>query len=308
MPLQQITERAYYLPGANNLGVIAIGDGGAIAVDTGLDKDVGRNLRKALDEAKLVLRAIISTHHHADHIGGNAYWTRNVPELRVYAPPLEASLIAHPVLEPMYLNQGAAPVAALRTRWLMAQPAPVHHVVGELEALQRGESQSLDIAGVNLELVPLPGHSPMQIGVAVDGVCFAADGLFGAAVLTKHGVPYAHDVAAQLASLERLAARGDSWVLPGHGELLTQARVGEVLAANRSAIERSSELVLAALHEPGGLAAVTARVIRALNHPGVGGIPQYAIFSGAIAAHLSYLEQQGTATVELTDDGLLWRH
>jgi acyl-CoA thioester hydrolase len=37
------------------------------------------------------------------------------------------------------------------------------------------------------------------------------------------------------------------------------------------------------------------------------GIPQYAIFVSAVAAHLSYLEAQGQARVELEDAGMVWR-
>jgi glyoxylase-like metal-dependent hydrolase (beta-lactamase superfamily II) len=100
--LQQITERTFYIAGANNLGIVATGDGGAIAIDTGLDKDTGRLIRKALDEARLTLRAILNTHHHADHIGGNDYLVRNLPGVEVYAPRLEAALIENPILEPIY--------------------------------------------------------------------------------------------------------------------------------------------------------------------------------------------------------------
>src|SRR5262249_21757003 len=108
MPLlQPITGRAFYIPGANNLGIVATGDGGAIAIDTGLAKDTGRQIRKALDEARLALRAIISTHHHADHIGGNDSLARNLPGVEIYAPRLEAALIEHPILEPSYLHMGA---------------------------------------------------------------------------------------------------------------------------------------------------------------------------------------------------------
>src|SRR5918911_4068818 len=102
--LQPIAGRASYIPGSNNLGVVTTGDGGAIAIDTGLDKDTGRLIRKALDEARLILRAIINTHHHADHIGGNDYLVRNLPGVEVYAPRLEAALIENPLLEPLYLN------------------------------------------------------------------------------------------------------------------------------------------------------------------------------------------------------------
>lgn len=297
MILQPIAGRAYYIPGANNLGIVVAGDGGAVAIDTGLDKDTGRLIRKALDEAGLTLRAIISTHHHADHIGGNDFLLRNLPGVEVYAPPLEAGLIEHPVLEPVYLSMGAVPIAALQNKWLMARGSPVHHLL-------EGERQA--IAGVTFDLVPLAGHSLNQIGVAVDGICFAADGFFGPAVLQKHGIPYAQDVAAQLVALDRLAQRGDNFFLPGHGELLRRKQIKEVLDANRAAIQRGSHLVRAALSEPGTLASVARRVRGALGLE-LTLIPQYAIFLSAISAHLSYLAQSGLARAAVEDEGIVWR-
>ncbi len=324
MSLQQMSERVLYFPGANNIGVVALPDGGAIIIDSGLDKDVARKLRKALDEVGLSLRAIINTHHHADHIGGNAYLVRNIAGVQVYAPPLEAALIEHPLLEPTYLNYGASPARALRTRWLMAQGTRVHHLIGDdAEAIMEGRAlPPLEVQGVRFEVLPLPGHSAAQIGLVVDGVCFAADGYFGRSVVAKHGLLYAHDIAAQLASFERLAARQDDWFLPGHGELSSRAEVGSVLEANRQAVAQAVELVQAALAEPGDLATVAARVLETM--PGQAGeqaeaetapaapgmtsmtIPQYAIFASGIAAYLSYLEQQGQARLELAAGRLLW--
>lgn len=298
MPLlHPITTHTAYIPGANNLGIILTGDGGAIAVDAGLDKETGRMLRRALDEAGLRLRAIINTHHHADHIGGNDYLVRNLPGIAVYAPRLEAPFIENPLLEPIYLALGASPPAALRTKWLMAKGVPVDHLI---------DGNAVDIAGVTLEIIALPGHSLGQIGVVFDGVCFAADGFFGPDVLAKHGIPYAHDVAAQIASIERLAARDERFFLPGHGTLTLREDLEATLRANRQAIERATHAVRDALIEPGDTLTVARRVQQALGLT-ITGLPQYAIFVSAVAAHLVYLEAQGAATLVMTDDGVAWR-
>lgn len=297
MPLTPISGRASYLAGSNNLGVVATEGGGAIAIDTGLDKETGRALKKALDEAGLRLVAIISTHHHADHVGGNDYLLRAFPQAQVYAPPVEAALIQHPILEPVYLSMGARPPQALQTKWLLSKGSPVHHIIG---------GPTFEVAGVTCEVVPLGGHSIGQVGVALDGVCFAADGFFGAAVLQKHGIPYAHDIAAQLASLDALAARDDLFFLPGHGPLVPREELPGQLAANREAIERGSALVEAALAEPGTVEALAARAAAALGHS-VAGLPQQAIFASAVAAHLAYLEARGRAQLVLEEGEARWR-
>ena len=164
--LQFVTARTAYLPGTNNLGVVVVGDGVAVAIDTGIDKESGRLLRRACETAHLQLVSVISTHHHADHIGGNDYLVRNIANLTVYAPYREAPFIEDTYLEPSYLSMGAAPIPALRNRFVMATSAPVHH---------RIQSDRLTIGQTDFAIIAVPGHSLAQIAVLVDGVCFAAD-------------------------------------------------------------------------------------------------------------------------------------
>jgi glyoxylase-like metal-dependent hydrolase (beta-lactamase superfamily II) len=206
-------------------------------------------------------------------------------------------LIEHPILEPVYLGMGAQPIAPLQNKWLMAKGTPVQHAI---------EPGRLAIAGLELEIIALPGHSLNQVGVALEGVCFAADGFFGPAILQKHGIPYAQDVGAQLASLDRLAGRGERWFLPGHGDLMARDELEELLATNQAAIERAGDLVRAALDAPGDLLAIARRVRQALAL-NLTAIPQYAIFVSAVSAHLGYLLAQGRAQVDLDEAGMVWR-
>jgi hypothetical protein len=102
--------------------------------------------------------------------------------------------------------------------------------------------------------------------------------------------------------------------VPGHGDLTPRSELAAVLETNRAAIRRASDLVGAAL--PGDVTDIARRVFQTLQqhkdappHRAKMGIPQYAVFAGAIAAHLSFLEQQGVARVELELEGrgLVWR-
>jgi glyoxylase-like metal-dependent hydrolase (beta-lactamase superfamily II) len=296
--LVAIGARSFYLPGANNLGVVANDDGEAVAIDTGLDKDAARTFKKALEAANLRLRAIISTHHHADHVGGNDFLLRNLPGVEVWAPPLEAALISHPELEPSYLYGGARPPAALRGKWLLAKGSPVHHLI---------TGDTISVCGIAFDVIAAGGHSPNQVALAADGVCFLADACFGAEVLHKHGVPFGHDIAQQQASVERIGALGYHYYLPSHGTLVAAAELHpQLVAPNLHAIAQAQAAVRAALSEPADLHSIVGRVCQALNHT-LAGIPQYYLFSSTVAAYLSWLEAQGAAALVFEDGQPRWR-
>lgn len=295
--LQFITPYTAYLPGTNNMGVVVVSDGAAVAIDTGIDKEAGRMLRRACESAKLQLTAVISTHHHADHVGGNDYLVRNIPNLTVYAPMREAPFIEDSYLEPSYLSLGAAPINALRNRFVMASPAPVHHRI-TTDALVIGERQ--------FHVVAVPGHSLAQIALVCDGVCYAADSFFGDAVLSKYGTPYAHDVNAQIASLDVIAAVDAHAWIPGHGELTTRDTLAATLARNQQAIAHSKALVTQACQQPRSLQEVVATVQQSLGVQSQA-LAQYAVFASGIAAYLAALHDDGVLDVALSAAGPYWQ-
>jgi glyoxylase-like metal-dependent hydrolase (beta-lactamase superfamily II) len=108
----------------------------------------------------------------------------------------------------------------------------------------------LTIETVTLQIVAIPGHSLAQVGVVIDDVCFAADGFFGAAVLRKYGLPYAHDVQAQLASFDVVRACDVTKWIPGHGELQSRESIAATIDANRESIHQGMVLIREACATP----------------------------------------------------------
>lgn len=291
--LVPLADGVAYLPGSTNLGVVARPDGDALLVDAGPDRDAARAALRALQATGLRPRAALATHAHADHSGGSAELARS--GLSIWAPAFERAVVEHPELEPISLFCGARPPAALRTKWLLAKPAPV------AGTLQAGPWQA---GGLAVEVVALPGHTPGQVGVAGGGVLFCADALFGPAVLEKHRSPFTHDVAAHRATLAWLRTAPYRCFVPAHGEPVED--VGPLVEANLAALDRTTAATLEALAEPADSATVVARVAERLGFAAAG-LPQHFLFQSLVHAHLGHLLERGEALAEPAGGRLLWR-
>lgn len=297
MSLTQLTERVHVWEGGVNFGIIVGDDQGLILVDSGLDSHAARKALRPFLESGHHLSVIINTHSHADHIGGNADLVRRYNP-RVYAPAREIPFIRWPELEPLGLYGGAWPHAGLQTKFLRAEPTE------RVEELPTGR-WAPEGSGVELELIPTPGHAFDQVAIAVDGVLLAADGLFKPEVIAKHPIIFLVNVAEYLSSLERLAVRSERFILPGHGALIDRGTGGEdplpgVLAENRAAITRIQEAILTALRESLSLEELLYQVVESLGKR-LASEPQYFLDRAAISAHLTYLIEQKQVAVRFEE-------
>jgi len=159
MQIRKIAGQVHYVPNPVNICVVYTKDS-AVLVDSGIDENFARKLCRLLEKPA---KFLINTHSHADHCGGNAF-LKDKFSVHVLAPEIERQIIESPILEPFYLF-GAAPPKELQTKFLMAKPCRVD------ETLEPG---TLTLQDVTLSIVPLAGHSPNQVGVAVDKILFCA--------------------------------------------------------------------------------------------------------------------------------------
>ena len=292
--VQQLSEHIFYIPGGVNT-VILQQDRDAIFFDTGGDKNSGRELKKAVQHLGLQPRAIINSHSHADHYGGNQFLLKAF-DIPVYAPELEASIMRQPYLEPVYLFNGAAPPAELLNKWLLAKPSPVDSY------LQAGAQ---DIEGFPIEIIDTSGHSHQQISAIYDGVLLAADALFGTATLERYPLPFGQNIGEQMASAEKLRGIEIAQCLPGHGE--ATGRLEALIHANLQAFERAAQAVLNAV-EGNSTEAVLQKSCSSLGIT-MNDMSRYYLNQCVVQAYLSHLKAKNMLYCELQENELRWyRH
>lgn len=285
---------AHVLRGAVNSGLVET-ENGLLAIDTGLDRGAANRILRAAEALGRPIVAVLNTHAHADHHGGNAQLVRRLG-VPVYAPAVEEAVIREPRYEPVYLFGGAAPVTSLVNRFLQAEPSPVDHV------FRPGETVTID--GRALTLVDLAGHSLAQVGVRVGDVLFAADGFFGREPLLKHGVPYLVDASRWMETLRALASADAAWMVPGHGEPLDDPR--ETLAMNLAVLERAASWLLD--HLAAGPATTDALLpaFAAAMQMRIADPTSYVLNRATLLGFLSSFERGGRACVSIEDGRWLW--
>jgi glyoxylase-like metal-dependent hydrolase (beta-lactamase superfamily II) len=292
--LVQLTEAAYQLRGGTNAGLI-VQDGRAVLVDTGLDRDTAKKILHHIESLKVVLAAVVITHAHADHFGGAAT-IRARTGAPVYAPGLEAAIVANPLLEPLYLFSGAAPVSELRHKFTLAEACPVDGLL---------EAGDVTLASVPLRVIPAPGHAPGQVMVAGGGICFAADAIFAPEVLYKHGIPFYVDVDQTLVTLNALGTLDGIYAgfVPGHGPAVPQIAPWAVKNAGR--LVEIRQAVADALAQTGDVGEIVRLAAKrfglAIPNPVI-----YWLTQTTVLACLASLQRAGKASVQVVENRLLW--
>ena len=293
MELVGVTDNVAYIPGAVNIGVLRNGKRCTV-IDTGLDKNSGRSIRKVLEAEGLKLEAIINTHSHADHFGGNDYLARNL-NAEVHVPAIESGIIQNPILEPIYLFHGATPIRNLRNKFVLAKPSPVDHIIGP---------GKLEVIGLDLEIIPLPGHCFNQIGVLVDNVLFCADTVFSERVINKYKIPVVQDVGRHLDTLEKLRVMEHNLFVPAHTKPVEDIK--ELVTKNISTTHGILDDIKRILEEP----KTTERLMSKLctdYELDLTIVQQYYLIHMTIMAYLGYMYDEKQIDIEMEDNLLRWK-
>lgn len=293
MALTKLKDSVFVLQAPTNIGLIASPDGQAVAIDTGIDESIARRLLKEAEKEGLQIKAVINTHSHADHIGGNQFVVSRTGA-KVFTSPLEAMNVRHPLLEPYTLTGGAYPWKELQNKFLLAKSSIV------TENLLPGRFNCLNI---ELDILNLPGHSLGQIGILADGVLFTGDAYISANLLQKHGIPYNVNIQDHLQTLDLIKQTNCDWYVPSHGTPSTN--ISEDLEINRNTVLNLIQLLETWLCEPQECETLVSRLCSNLGvnaaNPGL-----FYLYRTSVTAYLSYLFELGRAKTYMENSRLYW--
>jgi len=290
LEIQQISGNTYMIPAPANIGIYEQ-NGRVIVIDSGNDKEAGRQILKLLTARGWTLDMIINTHSNGDHIGGNAFLQQKT-NCRIAATALEAAFIQHPILEPAFLF-GGFPMNALRNKFLMAAPSTVTDIIPNSGA----------ILETGLEAIPIPGHFFDMIAIRTpDNVVFLADSLFPEAILQKYHIFFLYDVQAHFATLEQLQTLRAAQYLPGHGALSTD--IMPLIERNRRQVQEILDTLLACCDDAISFDDILMRVCQAYDiamNPN-----QYVLIGSTLRSCVAYLVDRGSIELDCSGKGVRW--
>ena len=289
MELVKARGGTYYFQSPARVGLVEIGDGKAVLIDSGSDRDAAKRIKRTLDERGLALVAIYNTHSHGDHIGGNRYLQEHTG-CKAYAPAIDCCFTRYPVLEPSLLFS-AAPPAPLRHKFFMADGSSA-------------EPLTADTLPAGFSLVDLSGHSPSMVGIRTpDDVLFVGDAVASAETLQKYRVTYLYNAAQFVDVLDRLRDVDAALYIPAHAaptEDLT-----ELLEINKAAVLEIAEHIVALLATP-----MTHEMLLAALFDKYGltlSFAQFGLVGATLRAYLTWLMDVGRVSFSVADNFLYYK-
>jgi len=293
--LQHVINSVYYVPGASNVGLV-LGEGQkAVLIDTGIGQRSGRQLWQLLQEQGLRLVAILNTHGHGDHVGGNSYLVERTGA-RVYAPLYDGIAMQDPLWGTMCTFCGADPIDELRSPRFAPQPSPVDITVAEGE---------MEIAGIRVQVVPLPGHTVSHTGYLVEDVLFTGDTLAGAEELASATVSYAYSITRRLESLDRLRQYRCAYYVLGHGSL--ESDIAGLIDRNIAQVVSVLDFIKSCLAQRSMESTELLRATCVHYDIDIRNVRQYFLLYPTLHSYLSHLNNEGEIESCVEENRLLWR-
>ena len=290
-------------PSYTNIGVIEDGDS-LYVIDSGVNPKDGEDIVNSLKEIypSSTVKAILNTHSHSDHCGGNAK-IQELTKAKIYAPFNESRLMEFP--ETMFsMYWGARPFDELRKIHYM-QLEPTFP-----DTLLHANDQ-IEFTNASIKCIPLPGHYFDQTGFLVtdkaDGKTsfFLGDGLFGMSMIKKYWIPFMFDPNEFRKSVMLIDETPADFFIPSHGDVTEGDKIHALAEINIMITLETEILIIKTLQK----ASLThEELLEAVA--GFAGIDlklgQYVLIGSTLKSYLSSLLDKKIVSYTIEDNRMLW--
>jgi glyoxylase-like metal-dependent hydrolase (beta-lactamase superfamily II) len=206
MNLNKIKGNSYFIDAPTNIGVYTFKSKQCILIDAGINNTAARKIDEVLIENGLSPKFIINTHSHSDHCGGDNYFNETYGGCNVYASQTEKMYMENPDLFPSVLYT-SNPIKEIL---MLNKPVKVDYVI---------DYGLVKINDEKFEIIPLPGHSPEQIGfITSEKVCYTGDSVFSHKIIDKYSLPNLFNIEDSLKTLEYLKGIDADYFLISHSD------------------------------------------------------------------------------------------
>lgn len=309
---KKIFQNVYYIPGPTNVGVISVkGKRGHKAkdvylIDSGGNSEDAERIYTELNElfpkekGGFNLVAIINTHSHADHCGGNAFFAKKTG-CEIWISKVESAGLEFNLLQSI-ITCGSMPLPHLQASYYVAEPSKANKIINESSEIKLRD-------GSKINFINLPGHYLGMLGVLYtnkndETAFFSGDAVFGKMHVLKYWISYLVDLKAFKQTLSKLDKTNFDWYIPSHGEMVK--RIQETVEMNNIAILSTEYCILRALKDGKRLAFCDLmKAVADMNDIKLR-TPQYLLIGSTIRAYLYYLYEENKIDCTMSENRLLW--
>lgn len=285
-----------------NIGFVET-DKGLFIIDSGVNAQDGKMIADCAEKicpSKKII-AVINTHSHADHSGGNSYLKNNL-DAQIWCTKTESSFLQNPAAV-AYMYWGGNPIEEIKNdTFVNLESVFPDRYIGE---------KPVEFSNIKFEFIPLPGHFFDQTGILVtdkdDGkkTFFLGDGFFGMTLLKKFWIPFMYDQELFRKSVTEIENTYSDFYIPGHGDIYLPSNIHAIAEMNLIVTLETEFLILKLLRKKPMTSEELLKEIA--DYSGIKmKTGQHILIGTTLRSYLSNMEKRSLVSFEVKDNRMVW--